>query len=54
MTFETESNQTKVTWAMHGPATYISKIMGLFFSMDNLAGGQCAEGLANLKPLAAK
>lgn len=43
------SDGTKVTWAMHGPNTLMSKVMGLFFSMDKLVGPQFAEGLANLK-----
>ena len=34
---------------MHGPNTLMSKVMGLFFSMDKLVGPQFAEGLANLK-----
>ena len=43
---------TTVTWVMHGPSPYISKIMQLFFSMDKMVGGQFAEGLANLKAAA--
>jgi uncharacterized protein YndB with AHSA1/START domain len=45
---------TKVTWAMHGPNTFISKVMGLFFSMDKLVGPQFDEGLASLKLLSEK
>lgn len=48
-TFEKEGAKTKVTWAMYGPATLMSKVMGLFFSMDKLVGPQFEEGLANLK-----
>ena len=48
-TFEKEGGKTKVTWAMHGPATLMSKVMGLFMSMDKLVGPQFEEGLANLK-----
>ena len=43
---------TEVTWAMHGPQPYLSKLMGLFFSMDQMVGGQFAEGLASLKVVA--
>ena len=46
------SAATKVTWAMHGPNTLMSKVMGLFFSMDKLVGPQFEEGLANLKRVA--
>ena len=38
-----------VTWAMYGPSPFMSKVMGLFMSMDSLVGGQFEEGLANLK-----
>jgi len=42
---------TKVTWAMYGPNTLMSKVMGLFLSMDKLVGPQFDEGLASLKHL---
>lgn len=51
-TLEPRGSGTEVTWAMHGPNTFMSKIMGLFFSMDKLVGPQFEEGLANLKRLA--
>jgi hypothetical protein len=37
---------------MHGPNTLMSKVMGLFFTMDKLVGPQFDEGLASLKRLA--
>ena len=40
---------TQVVWAMTGPKTLMSRVMGLFFSMDKMVGGQFAQGLANLK-----
>ena len=40
---------TNVTWAMYGPAAYIGKVMGIFFSMDSMIGKDFATGLANLK-----
>jgi uncharacterized protein YndB with AHSA1/START domain len=43
-----------VTWAMYGPANFISKLMGLFMSMDKMVGKSFEEGLANLKSLAEK
>lgn len=45
---------TSVTWAMHGPALYIGKVMGLFIDMDNMVGKDFARGLQNLKALAEK
>jgi hypothetical protein len=47
--FEPQASGTKVTWAMYGPNTFMSKVMGLFVSMDKLVGPQFEEGLANLK-----
>jgi uncharacterized protein YndB with AHSA1/START domain len=46
---EPHASGTKVTWAMYGPNTFMSKVMGLFFSMDKLVGPQFEEGLASLK-----
>lgn len=43
---------TRVQWAMEGPAPYISKLMGIFFSMDKMIGGDFEAGLASLKALA--
>ncbi|HEX4710202.1 SRPBCC family protein [Phenylobacterium sp.] len=51
-TLEPQGGGTKVTWAMHGPNTLMSKVMGLFFTMDKLVGPQFDEGLASLKRLA--
>ena len=48
-TLEPQGQETKVTWAMHGPNTLMSKVMGIFFSMDKLVGPQFEEGLASLK-----
>jgi uncharacterized protein YndB with AHSA1/START domain len=40
---------TTVTWAMYGPAPYVSKLMGIFVSMDAMVGKDFEQGLANLK-----
>ena len=45
---------TKVTWAMHGPSAFITKLMGIFFNMDQMIGKDFEAGLANLKQLAEK
>ncbi|MEO8060728.1 MAG: SRPBCC family protein [Burkholderiales bacterium] len=45
---------TQVTWAMYGPAPYISKLMGVFVSMDSMIGKDFEAGLANLKAVAEK
>jgi uncharacterized protein YndB with AHSA1/START domain len=43
---------TSVTWAMHGPASFMSKVMQVFVSMDSLVGKDFETGLANLKSVA--
>ena len=45
---------TEVRWAMHGPAPFVSKLMGLLFDMDKMIGKDFEDGLANLKQLAEK
>jgi hypothetical protein len=45
--------ETMVTWVMSGPSPYISKLMGIFFNMDRMIGGQFEQGLANLNAAAA-
>lgn len=45
---------TRVTWAMHGPSAFITKLMGLFFNMDQMIGQDFESGLANLRQLAEK
>ena len=51
---EGKGDATKVTWAMYGPASFISKLMGVFFNMDKLIGTDFEVGLANLKSMAEK
>jgi hypothetical protein len=51
-TFETEREQTKVTWSMFGKSKFICKAMGLFMNMDKMCGSQFEEGLANMKKIA--
>ena len=47
-----EGNTTVVTQAMFGPSPFVSKVMGLVFSMDKMVGGKYEEGLLSLKALA--
>lgn len=53
-TLEPKGDATTVVWAMYGPNTYASKLIGLFFSMDGMVGGSFEQGLANLKAAAEK
>jgi uncharacterized protein YndB with AHSA1/START domain len=53
-TLEPQGESTKVTWAMHGPMNFFSKVISVFMSMDGMIGKQFDEGLANMATLAAK
>ena len=48
-TFNSEDNQTTVTWSMYGKNNFMSKAMGLIMSCDKMVGGQFEKGLAALK-----
>ena len=43
---------TQVTWAMHGPSPYISKLIGIFIDMDHMISRDFEAGLAQLKAVA--
>jgi len=45
---------TQVTWTMHGPVPYISKIIHMFVDIDRMVGGDFEAGLASLKAIAEK
>jgi hypothetical protein len=47
-----EASGTRVTWAMDGENTVVSKLMGLFMNMDRTIGGEFEKGLASLKDIA--
>jgi hypothetical protein len=53
-TLQSQGDTTKVTQAMYGPSSFISKLMSLFFSMDKMVGQKYEEGLASLKAIAEK
>jgi hypothetical protein len=46
-----QGDGTKLTWLMHGPAPFISKLMQVFMNIDNMVGKDFEVGLANLKKL---
>lgn len=41
--------QTRVTWRMEGPSTAMTKVMGLFTSMDKMIGPDFEKGLDRLR-----
>ena len=49
-----QGEQTEVTWLMRGPAPFVSKLMGVFVSMDKMIGSDFETGLANLKAASEK
>jgi uncharacterized protein YndB with AHSA1/START domain len=49
---EPQGDSTRVTWSMHGPNQYVSKLMGIFVSVDKMVGKDFETGLTNLKTLA--
>jgi uncharacterized protein YndB with AHSA1/START domain len=53
-TFElTESGgATHVTWRMVGPKTFMTRVMGIFTSMDKMVGPDFEKGLAQLSTAA--
>jgi len=53
-TLQPEGEATKVTWDMHGPAPFFSKVMQVFINMDTMVGKDFETGLANMKAVAEK
>lgn len=43
-----------VTWAMHGPTPFMSKVMQVFMNLEKLVGKDFENGLANLKAVVEK
>ena len=51
-TLEPAGEGTNVTWAMTGKNTLMTRIMGIFKSMDSMVGPDFEKGLAKLKTVA--
>jgi len=49
-----QGDATNVTWLIHGPAPFMSKLMQVFINLDNMIGKDFEAGLANLKRLTEK
>jgi uncharacterized protein YndB with AHSA1/START domain len=49
-----QGDATNLTWLMHGPAPFISKLMHVFMNIDRMVGKDFEAGLANLKRLTEK
>ncbi len=49
-----QGDATHLTWAMRGPAPFMSKLMQVFINLDHMIGKDFETGLANLKKLTEK
>ena len=49
-----QGDTTRVSWAMYGPSSYVSKLMGIFVNMDKMIGSDFESGLEKMKSLAEK
>jgi Polyketide cyclase / dehydrase and lipid transport len=49
-----QNGATAVTWTLQGPMPFLSKVIGVFVSMDQMVGKDFEVGLANLKAAAEK
>ena len=47
-----QGDVTNLTWTMHGPAVFMTKVMQLFINLDHMIGKDFEVGLANLKTIA--
>jgi hypothetical protein len=53
-TLAEKAGATEVTWAIHGPAPLITKVMSTLCDMDKMIGDDFAAGLASLKSIVEK
>ena len=53
-TMEPRGDATAVTWLMHGPRSYVHKLMSTLINMDKMIGKDFEAGLANLKAVSEK
>ena len=49
-----QGDATRLNWVMRGPASFMSKLMQVFMSLDKMVGKDFEIGLANLKNLTEK
>ena len=49
-----QGDGTHVTWLMHGPANFMSRLIQVFLNLDKMIGKDFEAGLANLKTLTEK
>jgi uncharacterized protein YndB with AHSA1/START domain len=49
-----QGDVTNLTWLMHGPAPFMSKLMQVFINIDKMIGKDFEAGLANIKTISEK
>ena len=49
-----QGDGTHVTWLMHGPARFVTRLIQVFMNLDHMIGKDFEAGLANLKKLTEK
>jgi hypothetical protein len=49
-----QGNATSLSWVMHGPAPFMSKVMQVFMSFDKMIGKDFETGLARIKSASEK
>ena len=49
-----QGNGTHVTWVMHGPANFMSRLIQVFINLDKMIGRDFEAGLAKLKTITEK
>ena len=49
-----QGDGTHVTWLMHGPARFLTRLIQVFMNLDNMIGKDFEVGLANLKTITEK
>jgi len=49
-----QGDGTHVTWLMHGPARFMTRLIQVFMNLDNMIGKDFEAGLANLKTITEK
>jgi len=50
-TLGANGDSTKVTWAMHGPQSYMMKVLSFFIDCDKMVGKDFEAGLVKLKAI---
>lgn len=53
-TLAAHGDSTKVTWVMYGPSPFLSKVVQVYRTMDEMIGDDLAKGLVAMKTAAEK